>query len=285
MNLYKTITAICISLFAISSTSGQYAYVFNTEDALKKNRTKLEKILFVNNPGDTVVFERNYFDERTNLTEYLSRENMPIQARVVYHYDEESNCIKEDYYRNHILYQYKIIDRSKDKIVEEFFSVTGKPKGLKKTSILGSQGEVTKCVVKRKGQPNLVRLYEYHPNGKLSKIREKIGSKKRTEIYDLAGLSLSQAKNNYQNSESNQFDEESKMTINLRRSVVSDVPEEEVISCGLKFKDSYILETRTYIKRNGLNDKTAIFLDGKLLYEYLFTYKFYSGSDDIAADD
>lgn len=161
---------LCAYFFAFGLCKAQYAYFPNDLDLLAKLNVEQERIRYSEKAGDTSVFETNLYDINANLIEYKRKDNMPMQARIVFHFDETNFCNRVEYYRNFILYQYKEIKKIGRKQVERFYSVSGKYKGLEQNNSYDKDDREVKLIVKRKGHLKVIRKYTYHENGQIKSI-------------------------------------------------------------------------------------------------------------------
>jgi hypothetical protein len=279
MDLFKKLSYIILSLLIPFTQNAQYAYFPNDLNLLDELKVKRERIRYSEKAGDTSVFETNIYDINANLIEYKSKENMPIQAKIVFHYDDEDNCYRVDYYRNHILYQYKEIKQNDSKRVERFYSITGKYKGLQQTLYYNDQGQEEKLVVKRKGHPKLTRKYTYHENGNLKEIWLKKGGKPVVSNFDSNGHKIGEEHKEVPHKTIEYYDNE-QSRIDRRTYTVSDILPQEIIKVGKGYQEHYEMQMYTYYLPNGLNDLTEICIEDRLMYTYFFDYTFHQVAED-----
>lgn len=281
MDLVKAIFFVATTTCIIPSSFAQYAYFPNDIKLLEKLNVKQERIRYSENLGDTSIFETNVYDINGNLVQYKSKENMPIQARIIFHYDNQNFCHKVDYYRNHILYQYKEIVRTASKQTERYYSVTGKYKGLEQTTYYNDKGQEEKLIIKRKGHPKVTRKYAYHENGNISQIWLKKKGKPILTNFDLNGDKVGEEKKIEEPAKVLARYSESQSKIEMKTFTVSDILPEEIVKVGKGHQDEYSMEMYTYYMPNGLNEQTQICIEDRLMYTYFFDYTFHkvSGSE------
>ncbi len=282
---WKQIYFLCTLFLVLANVSyAQYAFFPNDLELIEELKVKKEVIRYSEKQGDTSIFETNIYDEQANLIQYKSKENMPIQAKLVFHYNADNFCYRTDYYRNHILYQYKEVSRTASKQVERFYSVTGKYKGLQQTMYFNEAGQEEKLIVKRKGHPKLTRKYAYHDNGNLKQMWLKKGGKPVITDFDLNGDKVGEEKKKKSPKKilASYPDEQAK--IERRLFTVSDILPEEIIKVGRGHQKEYSMEMYTYFHPNGLNDETHICIEDRLMYIYFFDYTFY-GDENNTSDD
>jgi hypothetical protein len=279
MDLSKKLYSLLICLPLPFIINAQYAYFPNDLSLLEDLGVKQERIRYFERLGDTSVFETNIYDEQANLIEYKSKENMPIQAKIIFHYNEKNLCTKVDYYRNHILYQYKEIKHAKNQKVERFYSVTGKYKGLEQRMWYNDQGQEVKLLIKRKGHPKLVRKYSYHKNGNLKEMWLKKGGKPTITKYDqngdLVGADLQDIPRKIID-----FYDDQRAKIEQRVYKVSDILPEEIVKIGTGYQEEYEMHMYTHYFPNGLIEFTQICIEDQLMYSYFFDYTFHDLSKD-----
>ncbi|GLR18563.1 hypothetical protein [Portibacter lacus] len=275
MDLLKKYLPILGAVVATLSMNAQYSYIPNDLELLERMNVKQERIRYSERLGDTSVFETNIFDENANLIEYKSKENMPIQAKIIFHYDENNFCYREDYYRNHILYQYKEINRTPLKQVERYYSVTGEYKGLQQTTYFNEDGKEEKLIIKRKGHPKVTRKYFYHDNGNLKQIWVKKDGKPTIANFDLNGDRIGEEQKKEVPRKVLAYHEDGAVKIDTRIFTVTDILPDEIIKVGKGYQDEYSMEMYTYYLPNGLNEMTQICIEDKLMYTYFSDYTFH----------
>lgn len=281
MDLLKLKLATVLLFLVIALSNAQYAYFPNDLDLLAELNVDRERIRYSEKAGDTSIFETNHYDVNANLIEYKSKENMPIQARIVFHYDKEDFCYRVDYYRNFILYQYKEIKRSGRKQVERFYSVNGKYKGLQQSIYYDEDGREVKLVVKRKGHPKLVRKYTYHENGEIKETWLKKEGKPRITQFDEDGYQVGEERFEIPRKVIEYYSEDLPK-IEQRLYIVSDILPQEIIRVGQGFQEDYEMQMYTHYLPNGLNDITEICIEDKLMYTYFFDYTFHKSDQKKA---
>lgn len=277
--------SVLVALVLPSVITAQYVYVPNDIDLIEKLNVKEEKIRYSERLGDTSVFETNVYDEFANLIEYKSKENMPIQARIIFHYDEKNFNYKIDYYRNHIFYQYKEIVESKSKKTERFYSVTGKYKGLQQTTFYNDKGQEEKIVIKRKGHPKLTKKFFYHENGNLKQIWMKKEGKPMISNFDEEGNKIGGEEKLVVPKKILAYHPGQQARIEMRTYTVSDILPEEIVRIGSGYQEEYEMNMYTYFLPNGLNERTEICIEDHLMYTYFFEYSFHHNGKNTPVSD
>jgi len=280
MDLLKTLILVLATINLPYIAFSQYAYFPNDIKLIEELDVKQERIRYSDKLGDTSIFETNLFDENANLIQYKSKENMPIQAKIIFHYDDANFCYKVDYYRNHIFYQYKEVNKTAKKQVERFYSVTGKYKGLQQTTFFNEKGQEEKLIIKRKKHPKVTRKYTYHENGNIKQIWLKKGGKPTISNYDVNGDPVGIEKTKETPLMVLESYDENRARIDMRTFTVSDILPKEVVKVGKGHQEEYSMEMYTYYHANGLNEQTQICIEDKLMYSYFFDYTFHRLSPD-----